>query len=120
MSNDQYTDDNRHFLQGDSPPVFGETLSNKTSPLTPPEGSPVQDTLPWRQVTIEEANSDSSDGTRNGTSDGPERYEWSSVNALMHVSPHPRRPLSLWIAPELIKCVEKGISNSLPQSLLEK
>ncbi|XP_064391805.1 uncharacterized protein LOC135339585 isoform X2 [Halichondria panicea] len=102
MSNDQYTDDNRHFLQGDSPPVFGETLSNKTSPLTPPEGSPVQDTLPWRQVTIEEANSDSSDGTRNGTSDGPER------------------PLSLWIAPELIKCVEKGISNSLPQSLLEK
>lgn len=110
MSNDQYTDDNGHFLQGDSPP------SHKTSPLTPPEGSPVQHTLPWRQVTIEEASSDSSDGT----SDGPERYEWSSVNALMHVSPHPRRPLSLWIAPELIKCVEKGISNSLPQSLLEK
>ncbi|XP_064391789.1 uncharacterized protein LOC135339577 [Halichondria panicea] len=92
MSNDQYTDDNGHFLQGDSPP------SHKTSPLTPPEGSPVQHTLPWRQVTIEEASSDSSDGT----SDGPER------------------PLSLWIAPELIKCVEKGISNSLPQSLLEK
>ncbi len=68
MSNDQYTDDNGHFLQGDSPPVFGGNPSHK---MTPPEASPVQRTLPWRQVTIEEASSDSSDGA----SDGPERYE---------------------------------------------